>query len=100
MAKSKRKFSEDFKREAVNLLLASGKSVTAISTELGIEPYNLSRWKGEFLMDENKPQAQAETPAEKLRRLEKLTESQAKETNTLKQERDILKKSLGIVSKQ
>lgn len=100
MGKTRKRFSEDFKREAVNLLLSSGKTVTAVADELGIELYNLARWKNEFLVSKKEQPNQVETPAERLRRLEEETRRQAKEIHVLKQERDILKKSLGIVSKQ
>ena len=70
MGKKRKRYSEDFKREAVNLLLSSGKSVTEIARELGIELYNLARWKSQFLMSSDKPSDQSETPAEKMRRIE------------------------------
>lgn len=100
MGRTRKRFSEDFKREAVNLLLSSGKTLTDVSRELGIELYNLARWKNEFLVNRKDETGQVETPAEKLRRLEKENAQLQRENAVLRQERDILKKSLGIVSKQ
>lgn len=45
MAKQKRKFSKEFKREAVRLLRDSGKSINQIARELGIGSGLLSQWK-------------------------------------------------------
>jgi transposase len=98
MGKTRRQFSEDFKRDAVNLLLSSGKSISTISAELGIGQSNLARWK-DLLMGKEEKEI-SETPAEKIRRLEAANQRLEKENATLKQEREILKKSLGIVSKQ
>ena len=100
MDKTRKRYSEDFKRDAVNLLLSSGKTITAVAGELGIELYNLARWKNEFLVGKSEPKDQAETPPEKMKRLELENARLEKENNLLRQERDILKKAMGIVSKQ
>lgn len=97
MSKTRRRFSEDFKRDSVNLLLSSGRPLTTIAGELGISQTSLGRWKDQFMGREEKPQT--ETPAEKLKRLEQSNRELEKEVAILRQERDILKKSLGIVSK-
>ena len=100
MAKKRKKYTDDFKRDAVNLLLSSGKSATKVASELGIELYNLARWKSQFLMGNSDPDEQVESPAEKMRRLESENKQLTRENAVLKQERDILKKAVGIVSKQ
>ncbi len=41
--KIRREFTDEFKREAVVLLRDSGRSVTQIATELGLEPSVLRR---------------------------------------------------------
>lgn len=41
----KRRFSEEFKREAVRLLRDSGKSMTDIARELGVATSLLARWR-------------------------------------------------------
>jgi len=41
----KRRFSEEFKREAVRLVRESGKSLTQIARELGVSGAALSKWK-------------------------------------------------------
>ncbi len=46
--KSRRKFDETFKREAVNNWLASGMSAEVVSEELGLSPGRLFAWKRRF----------------------------------------------------
>lgn len=99
MGRNRRKYNEEFKRTAVNQLISGGKSVAETAADLGIEVYNLSRWKNEFL---SKPDTdlKSEDPAEKMKRLEVENNALRSENAGLKQERDILKKAMGIVSKQ
>lgn len=40
----RRRFSKEFKREAVKLFRESGKSITAIARELGVRPNVLRNW--------------------------------------------------------
>ena len=47
--KSKRNnYTADFKREAVELVLSSGRNVPQIAAELGVSISNLRRWKREY----------------------------------------------------
>ena len=101
MEKVRKRYGDDFKRDAVNLLLSSGKTITAVADELGIELYNLARWKNEFLVGKKvEPKESTETPAEKMKRLEQENAHLAREIARFKQENEILKKAMGIVSKQ
>ena len=45
VAKQRRKFSKAFKREAVQLVRTSGKSLSQVARELGIQSSVLSAWK-------------------------------------------------------
>jgi len=102
MSRSRRqKYPDDFKKDAVNYLLSSEKSITEIADELGIERYNLSRWKQELLgKSEEEVPAMKEDPAAKMRRLEESNKKTEKENARLRQENEILKKAMGIVSRQ
>ena len=51
--KQRRKFSKQFKIDAVNLLGSSDKTATAIAEDLGIPRDALCRWRREF-QDESK----------------------------------------------
>ena len=99
MGRNRRKYGDDFKREAVNHLISTGKSVAETAADLGIEVYNLSRWKNDFLAKPNE-ELEVEDPGTKMRRLEAENNRMSREIANLKQERDILKKAMGIVSKQ
>lgn len=93
MAVERRKFTEEFKREAIQLMETSGKSIAEIARDLGINDNNLYRWRGLY---GNQSQANTngsvgEMEAE-LKRLQR-------EVEVLRQERDILKKAMSIVSR-
>jgi transposase len=87
--KPKRRFSSEFKAHAVELVRVSGKSATEVAKDLGISTAALCRWVGK---------AAASTPA---------SESQAaelkrlrKEVETLRMERDFLKKAAAFFAKE
>jgi transposase len=86
--KARRKFDKAFKREAVALWLNSGKTAGQIGAELGIGESRLYDWKKEFGPTPPVSEAQKESELEALRR----------ENALLRQQRDILKKTLGIIS--
>lgn len=90
----RKKFSDDFKRQAVDLLNNSGKKSIEIANDLGINRDNLLRWKREFETIERNKSTVTINPidSEEIVKLKK-------EMAILKQERDILKKALGIFSK-
>jgi transposase len=95
MSRKKRKFSKEFKLEAVRLSNQDDKSLTEVSQELGVSQANLSRWREEFSNDsENSfPGKGRQKPVDaELRRLRK-------ENADLKQEKEILKKAIAIFSK-
>ena len=87
-----KRYDEAFKRSAVEHWLVSGKSARQIAAELGINVQNLHKWKQKF---KALPASQVAgtldaLPAEN-RRLQK-------ELHRVVQQRDILKKTLGIIS--
>ncbi len=90
----KKVFTKEFKREAVNLFKTSGKKSIEIANDLGIRRDNLLRWKREFEDEERESGKVSISPSdsEEMIKLKK-------ENILLKQERDILKKALGIFSK-
>jgi transposase len=93
-----RKFDETFKREAVQNWLSSGKSADVIAGELGINSNLLYAWRkslapaaaGGRAADGAKPA----TLAEALARID----ADQREIRHLREQRDILKKTLGILS--
>ncbi len=98
MARKRRHYSEEFKREAVKLLKESGKTLTEQSRELGIDPTTLWAWR-EKTDHENDPVTEESiegtllTKDEEIRRLRR-------ENEILKEERDFLKKATAFFAKE
>jgi len=92
MTKSRRTYTDEFKREAIQLLESSGKSAKQLERELGIGKTCLSRWKRE-LAEKGKQafpgQGHIHLGQEQVQALER-------EVEILRQERDILKKAVAI----
>jgi len=97
--KTRREFTDEFKREAVVLLRDSGRPLTQIATELGLEPSVLRRWRslangaGQAASAPRPGGAVAAMSAEQveIRHLRR-------ELDRAQMERDILKKAVGIFS--
>lgn len=93
MATERRKYTEEFKREAVRLMETSGKAIAELARDLGINDNNLYRWRNRYGR-QSEPTANGnltdmEAELKRLRR----------EVEVLRQERDILKKAMSIVSR-
>ena len=84
----RRTFDEAFKREAVALLLKGDKPIKALATDLGVSHWNLRDWKKRFGPPE--PVRSSEALEIELRALRR-------ENERLRTQRDILKKTLGIL---
>ena len=81
----------EFKKQAVQVLHTSGKPLSQVARELGLEPWQLRDWKKSLQPELAR---QPETMEAMRLRLEELE----RENLQLRQQRDILKKTLGIVS--
>ena len=93
MKKSKRRrFSKEFKEEAVKLVTESGYRVSEAARNLGIDPNLLSKWKRE-LLEAKEEQSSTHALQEELQRLRK-------ENKQLKMEREILKKATAFFVKE
>ena len=94
--KSKRNnYTADFKWEAVELVLSSGRNVPQIAAELGVIS-NRRRWKREYQAQGNQAfpgQGRLPSDQEEMRGLRR-------ELERVNQERDILKKAVGIFSQR
>jgi transposase len=87
MGERRRRFSEEFKREAVRLAFESGRRISDVSRELEVRPDMLRRWRRQLAGGGSEPSA-AELEVRRLRR----------ELGRVREERDILKKALAIFS--
>ena len=95
MSVQRRRFTKEFKLEAIQLVLSQGNTASSVARNLGIKPDLLNRWIREYKAD-NKYTfpglGKLKEPEDELRRLRK-------ELADTKMERDILKKALAIFSK-
>lgn len=95
--KSRRDYDETFKREALTHWLASGKSAELVSQELGLTSGRLFAWKKHFAPDEAAA-AQAGAKGGSTADLQARLDQALSENRRLREQRDILKKTLGILS--
>ncbi len=95
-ARSKASYSDEYKQEALELWRASGRSAAKVATELGIRPPLLYRWA----RTERAPEASkiVRKPARSLEQLEAEIHRLRAENAKLLEQREVLKKSLGILS--
>jgi len=94
---SRKKFNKAFKQQAVDLWLQSGKPATEVAAELGIHAQRLSAWKKRL----GPPPQGGEGgggPKRSVEQWEADYASLRRENDYLRQQRDILKKTLGILS--
>jgi transposase len=95
-ARSRAKYNEEYKKEALELWRASGRSAAKVAAELGIRAPLLYRWahlerEPNVSKSESKPRRSVAELEAEIRRL------RAENTKLLEQ-REVLKKSLGILS--
>jgi transposase len=91
----RKKYTEDFKRSVVDQWQSSGKSAAQVAREFGVKLWNLRDWKRQYgaeagPIDGPIPQS-PEAMAQEIQQLRK-------ELARVKMQRDILKKSMGILS--
>ena len=92
--RSRRRFTDEFKQQAVRLVLDEGKSVSAVARELDLVPSALGNWVKQTQADRTKGRTGLTTAErEELSRLRK-------ENRILQEERDILKKATAFFAKQ
>lgn len=91
MAKSRRTYSAEFKRDAVQLTHEPGRTVGEVAAGLGIDRSLLQRWRSQMKEDGGEAfpgRGRVKASDEELQRVKK-------ELARTQQERDILKKALG-----
>lgn len=95
--KSRKRFSKEFKLEAVNRSNESGKSVAQVARELDIGVYQLHRWRKES--EENTDQTTSSAKKSSNQNLLDENKALKKALKRAQEERDILKKSLIFFAK-
>ena len=100
MEKEKRRFfTEDYKRQTVELVRSSGRSIGSVAAEIGLAETVLRKWvnkfgvSGQLVAAARRPLTQAALPtADQASEIAQLK----RENERLRIERDILKKSIAI----
>ena len=96
MQKNSRTYTKEFKLEAVQLVQASGKSQAQIARDLGVADSTLSHWCKQMTEhgEQAFPGSGHQMPQEEeIRQLKR-------ELEFARQKRDVLKKAIGIFSRQ
>ena len=98
MGKTRRKYSKEFKLEAIRVYENGERSTAEVERELGITPGLLGKWKREMEQQPNKRdafrgQGKRTEAEERIRQLER-------ENALLKEDKEILKKVLKMYSKE
>lgn len=94
--KGKRSYDNEFKREAVRLVVEEGRKASEVERNLGITPTLVSRWVREMSEDPEYAfpgKGRLKAPDDEIKKLQR-------ENERLRRERDILKKAVAIFSKE
>lgn len=96
--RSKASYTDEYKQQALELWRASGRSAAKVAAELGIRPPLLYRWA----RTERLPATTSPPPGERRGRSVEALEAENRrlreENAKLLEQREVLKKSLGILS--
>ena len=94
--RERRKYTPEFKREAVKLAAQPGRSLTAVAREVGVARTVLKLWVDNFAAGRYEKDRALPLKAAQQQEMEKLRRELAK----VRMERDILKKALGYFAKE
>ncbi|MBL0941983.1 MAG: transposase [Alphaproteobacteria bacterium] len=90
----KKRYDQEFKLNTVQLILSGKSTLSAVSRDLGVSKSSLHDWMKEYKPNEGKEFIKSENSAFRSQDMRQLK----RENEILRQERDILKKALGIFS--
>lgn len=95
--KPRKAYTEEFRRSVVDHLLSSGKSLSQVAQEFGVNIWNLRNWKRRYAAQaqpvDGPPPRSKEALVQEIQQLRK-------ELARVSLQRDILKKTMAIVSEQ
>ena len=94
MSSHSKHHTDEFKAEAVEFVESSGKSVPEVAEELGINPRTLYNW-----VASHKPKGVTST-SQSSSELEAENKRLRRELEIARQERDILKKAMGVFARE
>jgi transposase len=93
MPRSRPPYPEQFRREAVELVRTSGRTIKEIAADLGVTEQSLRNWVKQQEVDVGKRPGISSDEREELRRLRR-------ENRVLREEREILKKAAAFFVKE
>ena len=88
-------YEEEYKRQAVDLVISSGKTCEQVAREIGCSAYSLHLWKKQYLAEmapvevEGRPMSAEE--------LERENRALRKQVQYLERQREILKKAISLL---
>jgi transposase len=91
--RTRREFTEEFKRDAVNLVRSTGRPIAQIARELGIYDSTLGNWVRQDRIDRGEREGLTTEERARLRQLEA-------ENAKLRMERDLLKRTVAFWVKE
>src|SRR3954452_9550872 len=95
--RQRRSFTEDYKRQAVELAVSSGRSIGSVAKELGLRDSVLRRWIDKLRQEPTAAAWRATTQATPMSADQASEIARLRQENErLRMERDILKKSIAI----
>ena len=102
-------YTEEFRQDAVMLLKNSDRSFKQVAKDLGVAEWSLRQWyKNAEVPKKSKKQQKADVPAQlgneaaeqKMARLEREVQTLRKENDSLRMDREILKKAAAFFAKE
>jgi transposase-like protein len=87
--RSRRKFSDEFKRDAVEIVRSSDRSIAEVARELGVYDSSLGNWVRQDRIDRGEIGGVTTVEAERIRELER-------ENARLRMERELLKRAVAF----
>jgi transposase-like protein len=93
-----RRYGEDFKRQAVELVVHGGKAQRQVAEELDVSEYSLNLWRKKYLQDV--APAQIDGQQKSAKQLVEENRQLRKENEYLKGQGGILKKAMSILGEE
>ena len=94
--KKRSEYTEEFKVDAVRLSNSGQKSVRAIANDLGISYHTLENWRRKLPQKKRQTAEAAHSSEPTVAELQRENQRLKRQMEVLRQERDILKKAMGI----
>lgn len=91
--RTRRKFSDEFKRNAVELVRTTGRPIAQVARELGVTETSLGRWVAQDRIDRGEREGLTSQDKARLAELER-------ENAELRVERDLLKRTVAFWVKE